>query len=443
MLPMGALTARPAGALGGEIAVPGDKSISHRALILGALAAGRSHVEGLLEAEDTLATAAAMRALGARVERAGPGAWRIDGPGLGGLTTPDDVLDFGNSGTGARLVAGVVAGHPVRAVFSGDASLRRRPMTRIVEPLASMGARFDTAPGGRLPMTVRGAAPPHPVRYRLPVASAQVKSAILLAGLSAPGVTGVVEPAPTRDHTERLLRAFGAEVDIANGEGGRVVSVAGEPELAPCDLAVPGDPSSAAFPIVAAAIVPGSGITVTGVSLNPLRTGLYETLAEMGADIRLVLRGERCGEPVGDIVVRASTLSGVAVAAARTPRMIDEYPALAVAAACAHGESSFEGIGELRHKESDRAEAIVSGLAAAGVSARVDGDRLLIEGRGGPPPGGARVASRGDHRIAMAFLVLGLGCERPVGIDDDASIGTSFPGFAASMRSVGAAIDAA
>lgn len=440
---MGALTARPGGALGGEIAVPGDKSISHRALMLGALAAGRSRIEGLLEAEDTLATAAAMRALGARIERTAPGAWRIDGPGLGGLTPPDDVLDFGNSGTGARLAAGIVAGHPIRAVLTGDASLRRRPMTRIVEPLASMGAAFDTAPGGRLPMTVSGAAPPHPVRYRLPVASAQVKSAILLAGLSAPGVTGVVEPAPTRDHTERLLRAFGAEVSIADGEDGRAIGVAGEPELAPCELAVPGDPSSAAFPIVAALLVPGSEIAVVGVSLNPLRTGLYDTLAEMGADIRLVPRGERCGEPVGDIVARASTLSGVVAPAARAPRMIDEYPALAVAAACARGESRFEGIGELRHKESDRAAAIADGLAAAGVSARVEGDRLVIDGCGGPPPGGACAAACGDHRIAMAFLVLGLAAERPVGIDDDSSIGTSFPGFAALMRSVGASIDGA
>ena len=441
---MAALTARRGGPLKGAVAVPGDKSISHRALMFSALAAGRSRVRGLLEADDVMATAAALRALGARVERLGAGEWQIDGAGIGGLTTPDDVLDFGNSGTGARLVAGIVAGHPIRAVFTGDESLRQRPMKRIVEPLSRMGAEFDAAPGGRLPLVVRGAAPPCPIRYRLPVASAQVKSAILLAGLGAPGVTTVVEPAPTRDHSERMLRAFGAEVRVeADGED-RIVSVVGEPELEPCDLTVANDPSSAAFPLVAALIVPGSEVTVAGVGLNPLRTGLYETLSEMGADVEIVPRGERSGEPVGDVTARHSPLAGVVVPAARAPRMIDEYPVLAAAAACADGPTRFEGIGELRHKESDRLTAIAAGLAACGIAAAAAEDSLTVDGGGGArPPGGARIASRHDHRIAMAFLVLGLASERPVGIDDDRTIDTSFPGFAASMRRIGADIAAA
>ncbi len=438
---MAALTARRAGPLGGVIAVPGDKSISHRVLILAALAAGRSRVEGLLEAADVMATAGALRALGARVTRLGTGAWQVDGAGLGGLTAPGDVLDLGNSGTGARLIAGVVAGHPVRAIINGDESLRRRPMARIVEPLSRMGAAFDTAPGARLPMVVHGAATPLPIHYRLPVASAQVKSAILLAGLTAPGVTTVVEPVPTRDHSERLLRAFGAELRVADEDPNRVVRLTGEPELVPQDLSVPGDPSSAAFPLVAGLIVPGSEVTAPGVALNPLRTGLYDTLAEMGADLTIAPRGECGGEPVGDITAHSSPLAGVTVPAERAPRLIDEYPVLAVAAACAEGRSRFDGVGELRHKESDRLAAVVSGLVAVGVAAQVEGDSLIVEGCGTPPPGGARVAVCGDHRIAMAFLTLGLASAQPVGIDDDAMIDTSFPDFAASMRRLGAAID--
>lgn len=438
---MAALTARRAGPLGGAAAVPGDKSISHRALMLAALAAGRSRVSGLLEAGDVLATAAAMRALGARVERLGAGEWQIDGPGLGGLAEPGDVLDFGNSGTGARLVAGIVAGHPIRAILTGDASLRRRPMARVSEPLSRMGAEFDTAPGGRLPAAVRGAAPPLPIHYRPPVASAQVKSAVLLAGLCAPGETTVVEPAPTRDHTERMLRAFGAEVRVEPEGAGCMVRVTGEPELAPCDLEVPNDPSSAAFPLVAALIVPGSEVTASGVALNPLRTGLFDTLVEMGADLAIAPRGERGGEPVGDITARASVLAGVTVPADRAPRTIDEYPVLAVAAACADGPTRFEGVGELRHKESDRLASVAAGLAAAGAAVTDGPDTLTVEGRGAPPPGGARVASHGDHRIAMAFLTLGLATAAPVGIDDAAMIDTSFPGFAALMRGLGAAID--
>ena len=437
------LTARRAGPLEGDIAVPGDKSISHRALMLSALAAGRSRISGLLEAADTLATAAALRRVGVRAARLGPGEWEVDGAGIGGLAAPDDVLDFGNSGTGARLMAGILAGHPVRAVLTGDASLRRRPMARIVEPLSRMGAAFGTAPGGRLPMTICGAAPPHPIRYVSPVASAQVKSAVLLAGLCAPGETTVVEPAPTRDHTERMLRAFGADARVSDEADGRAARVTGEPELAPRELSTPGDPSSAAFALTAAMIAPGSEVTVRGVGLNPLRTGVFDTLAEMGADLTVVSRGERDGEPVGDATARFSALTGVVVPAPRAPRMIDEYPILAAAAACAEGETRFEGVGELRHKESDRLGALAAGLAAVGVAARVEGDCLSIQGRGAPPAGGARVAAHGDHRIAMAFLVLGLATARPVGVDDAAAIATSFPGFADTMRGLGAAIDRA
>lgn len=437
---MGATMARRTGALEGEIAVPGDKSISHRALLLAALAAGRSRVGGLLEAEDVMATAAALRMFGADVRRLGPGEWRIDGPGAGGLAEPEGVLDLGNSGTGARLIAGVAAGHPVRAIIDGDASLRRRPMARIAEPLSQMGAEFDCAPGGRLPMVVRGAETPMPIHYRMPMASAQVKSAILFAGLTAPGETAVIEPAPTRDHSERMMRAFGADIGISEEPGGRRIRLAGEPELAPRDIEIAGDPSSAAFPLAAALTVPGSGVAIRGVGLNPLRTGFLETLADMGADLRVEARGERGGEPFGDVTARYSRLTGAVAPAERAPRTIDEYPILAAAAACAEGESRFEGLGELRHKESDRLAAIAEGLAAVGAEARVEGDALVVAGRGRPPPGGARVVARGDHRIAMAFLTLGLASERPIGIDDDSSIGTSFPGFAETMRGLGAAI---
>lgn len=438
---MGGLTARPTGPLEGSAVVPGDKSISHRALMLAALAAGRSHAAGLLEAADVMATAEALRMLGADIRRLGPGAWRIDGPGAGALTEPEGVLDLGNSGTGARLIAGIAAGHPIRSILDGDASLRRRPMARIVEPLSRMGAEFDCARGERLPMVVRGAEPPMPIRYALPVASAQVKSAILFAGLTAPGETAVTEPAPTRDHSERMLRAFGADIGIADEADGRRIRLVGETELAPRDIEVVGDPSSSAFPLAAALIVPGAEIAIRGVGLNPLRTGFLETLADMGGDLRVEARGERSGEPFGDVTARFSRLSGVVAPAERAPRTIDEYPILAAAAACADGESRFEGLGELRHKESDRLAAIADGLAAVGAEARVEGDALVVAGRGRPPPGGARVASRGDHRIAMAFLTLGLAAKEPVGIDDDTSIGTSFPGFAALMRGLGAAID--
>ena len=435
------LTSRPSGPLGGRIAVPGDKSISHRALMLGALAVGRTRIDGLLEGEDVLRTAAAMRALGACVERLADGAWLVDGVGIGGLSEPADVIDLGNSGTGARLLMGVLAGHNLTAFLTGDASLRRRPMARVAEPLTRMGARILARSGGRMPLAVTGAAEPLPISYRVPVPSAQVKSAVLLAGLGAPGITSVVEAQPTRDHSERMLRHFGASVAVEeSGEGGRTISLAGQPELAAADLRVPGDPSSAAFPAVAALLVPGSEITILGVGLNPLRAGLYDTLAAMGADIAFAAPREAGGEPVADLVVKASRLAGVEVPAERAPRMIDEYPILAVAAAFARGRTVMHGLAELRVKESDRLGAIAQGLEACGVKLAVSGDTLAVEGADAPPLGGAAIATRLDHRIAMAFLVLGMAARRPTRIDDGETIGTSFPGFVTLMNGLGAKI---
>ena len=436
------LSSGTAAALNGRLRAPGDKSVSHRALILASLAVGRTRIKGLLEGEDVLRTAAAMSALGAGVKRDAEG-WTVDGVGLSGLAEPQEVLDFGNSGTGARLVMGVAASHAFISFFSGDASLRRRPMGRVIEPLQRVGARFVAREGGRLPLAVTGASSPLPITYRLPVASAQVKSAVLLAGLNAPGETIVIEPQPTRDHSERMLRHFGAAIAVSDGPDGRRIVLRGQPELKAADLAVPGDPSSAAFPAVAALIVPGSHVVVEGVGVNPLRTGLFDTLKEMGAD--LVFANERVegGEPVADLTLRASTLRGVEVPAERAPRMIDEYPVLAVAAAFARGRTVMQGLGELRVKESDRLTAIAQGLAACGVAVAVAGDTLAVEGLGAPPPGGAEIAARLDHRIAMAFLVLGLAARRPVRIDDGATIATSFPGFAAAMNGLGAAIQPA
>jgi len=438
------LRSRPTGPLVGRIAVPGDKSISHRALMLGGLAVGRTRVEGLLEGEDVLRTAAAMRALGAAVEREAASVWRIDGVGIGGLAEPADVIDLGNSGTGARLLMGVIAGHPFTAFLTGDPSLRRRPMARVVAPLERMGARILARSGGRMPLAVTGAAEPLPIAYTLPVASAQVKSAVLLAGLSAPGVTTIIEPQPTRDHSERMLRHFGATVETAEtAEGGRRISLLGQPELAAADLRVPGDPSSAAFPAVAALLLPGSEITITGVGINPLRTGLYDTLREMGADLAFTEEREAGGEPVADLVVKASRLEGVEVPAERAPRMIDEYPILAVAAAFAKGRTVMRGLGELRVKESDRLAAIATGLAACGVTARIAGDDLIVEGAGGRPRGGAAIATKLDHRPAMSFLVFGMAAQEAVAIDDGAPIDTSFPAFAALMNGLGAKIEEA
>ncbi|HWK47094.1 MAG TPA: 3-phosphoshikimate 1-carboxyvinyltransferase [Stellaceae bacterium] len=435
------LTARRSGPLTGRIAVPGDKSISHRALMFGALAVGRTTVSGLLEGEDVLSTAAAVAALGATVTRTGPGAWSIDGVGIGGLVEPDRVLDMGNSGTAARLLIGLVSTHPITTFFTGDSSLVRRPMQRVTVPLERMGAGFITRAGRMMPLVVQGCEAPVPIEYRLPVASAQVKSAVLLAGLNTPGRTSVIEPAATRDHSERMLRAFGAEVTVEElGDGARRVTVTGQPELTPAVIEVPGDPSSAAFPLVAALLTPGSEVTIEGVGLNPLRTGLLDTLIEMGAAIEI--RNPRLAgdEPVGDLYVRAGILRGIAVPAERAPRMIDEYPILAVAAACAEGTTVLHGLEELKVKESDRLAAVAGGLAACGVAVTVEDATLTIQGLGGPPPGGARIAARLDHRIAMAFLVMGMVARAPVEIDDGATIETSFPGFVDLMNGLGASI---
>ncbi|MEZ5839710.1 MAG: 3-phosphoshikimate 1-carboxyvinyltransferase [Hyphomicrobiales bacterium] len=433
------LSARRSGALSGQVTVPGDKSISHRALIFSTMAVGESRISGLLESEDVLNTAAAMRALGAVVERTGTGEWRVSGVGTGGLIEPESVLDFGNSGTGARLVMGLVGGHPIAATFVGDASLSRRPMGRVLDPLKDMGVEVISRSGGRLPLTLRGPDSAVPLTYRLPVASAQVKSAVLLAGLNAPGVTTVIEPVPTRDHTERMLIGYGAELSIETaGDGGRTIRLTGRPELKPQTLAVPADPSSAAFPIVAALIVPGSDVLVTGVMLNPTRTGLIDTLLEMGADITIENERLAGGERVGDLRVRHSSLKGVTVPAGRAPSMIDEYPVLAVAAAFATGETLMLGLDELRVKESDRLAAVAYGLAANGVVAREGEAELAVTGGAGKVAGGGLVPTHLDHRIAMSFLVMGLASEKPVSVDDTAMIATSFPDFAGLMTGLGA-----
>lgn len=437
--------ARPApGALNGACRVPGDKSISHRALIFGALAVGETEVSGLLEGEDVLRTAAAMRAMGAQVQRVGASeqglaSWRVRGVGVGGFAEPADVLDMGNAGTGARLVMGLVASHPFTAIFTGDASLRRRPMGRVITPLQQMGAQFVGRQGGRLPLAVVGTGQPLPISYELPVASAQVKSAVLLAGLNAPGHTQVIEREATRDHTENLLRHFGADVRVEKTPGnGRVVTLVGQPELRAARIDVPGDPSSAAFPVVAALLVPGSQVVVQGVGMNPLRTGLFDTLRDMGADITYANPRDQGGEPVADIVVKASRLKGIEVPPERAPSMIDEYPILFVAAACADGDTVVRGAKELRVKESDRLAAMARALAANGVALEELDDGLIIHGTGRPPEGGATVATELDHRIAMSALVLGLVARQGVMVDDVGMIDTSFPGFVALMRALGA-----
>jgi 3-phosphoshikimate 1-carboxyvinyltransferase len=438
------LAARRAGPLRGRVRVPGDKSISHRALIFGALAVGETRISGLLEGDDVLNTGSAMRALGATVERAGEGAWRVQGVGVGGFRAPADVLDFGNSGTGCRLVMGAVAGCPITAVFDGDASLRRRPMQRILDPIALMGARaVNAADGGRLPITLAGARDPVPILYRTPVPSAQIKSAVLLAGLSCPGETTVIETEASRDHTERLLEHFGAKITVApEGPHGRRITLTGEPELHPAPVVVPADPSSAAFPMVAALIVPGSDVILTEVMTNPLRTGLITTLHEMGARIEtLEVRGD-AGEAMADFRIQASALHGVDVPAARAPSMIDEYPILAVAAAFAHGTTIMRGLKELRVKESDRLAAVAEGLRVNGVAVEIDGDDLVVHGTG-TVAGGGLVATHMDHRIAMSFLVMGLASAQPVGIDDGSFIATSFPGFVPMLRRLGAELDGA
>jgi len=434
------VTAHPAPALRGECRPPGDKSISHRAVLIGALAVGETTISGLLEGEDVLRTLAAIRALGAAADRDKDGTWHIAGVGIGGLAEPDDVLDMGNSGTAARLLLGVLAAHPIVCFMTGDDSLRSRPMERVAGPLRRMGARIESRRGGRLPLMIAGAGDALAIEYELPVASAQVKSAILLAGLNAPGRTTVIEPRPTRDHTERMLRHFGADVQVAPEGGGNRITVTGQPELTAAAIAVPADISSAAFPLTAALLAPGSAVAMPGVGMNPGRIGLLDTLRDMGADVTLANEREAAGEPVADLRVRTSRLEGIEVPASRAPSMIDEYPILAVAAAAAHGRTVMRGLGELRVKESDRLSAIAAGLAACGVRAEISGDDLTVEGCGGPPPGGGTVATHYDHRIAMSFLVLGTIAQAAVTIDDGSAIDTSFPGFAALMNGLGARI---
>ena len=435
------LTARRAAPLKGTADIPGDKSVSHRALIFGAMALGETVVTGLLEGEDVLDTAKAMRALGAEIERDESGTWRIHGVGTGGFCEPETVIDHGNSGTGCRLVMGAVATHGFATTFTGDASLRSRPMGRILDPLALFGARAQGRSGGRLPLTLIGTADPVPVNYTLPMASAQVKSAVLLAGLNAPGQTTVIEPEATRDHTERMLRGFGAEVSVEQTTNGRIIILTGQPDLTPCTIAVPRDPSSAAFPVVAALLVEGSDITVPGVSRNPTRDGLYRTLVEMGADITFENEREEGGEPVADLRVRGSALRGVEVPPERAASMIDEYPVLSVAACFAEGRTVMHGVGELRVKESDRIAAMEAGLNAAGVVTTSTEDSFTVEGRGGDGVSGPNgpVLTHLDHRIAMSFLVMGMAASTPVTIDDARPVATSFPNFTALMEGLGAA----
>jgi 3-phosphoshikimate 1-carboxyvinyltransferase len=444
VLPLRLVAARPPAPLKGAVTVPGDKSISHRALMLGALAVGRTEIKGLLEGEDVLATAAALRAMGAGIERAADGRWLVDGVGLGGLGEPENVLDVGNSGTSARILLGILATHPFTAFVTGDASLRRRPMMRVIEPLSRFGALFHSRAGGRLPLAVTGAQSPVPQVYRLPVPSAQVKSAVLLAGLNTPGETSVIETTPSRDHTERMLGHFGARIVIEpEGNGGRRATVVGQPELVAAPITVPGDPSSAAFPLVAGLTVPGSEVTIRNVGLNPSRTGLLLSLREMGADITLVDERKEGGEPVADLLVRAGRLVGADIPPERAPSMIDEYPVLAVAAAYASGRTVMRGLAELRVKESDRLSGIAEGLTRCGARVQVEGDDLIVDGDGGPPPGGARIETKLDHRMAMAFLVLGLASRDTVEIDDARPISTSFPDFVPLMERLGARFTAA
>ena len=431
----------PAGPLKGRIRVPGDKSISHRSIMLGALAVGETRVTGLLEGEDVLATAAAMRAMGATVERTGEGAWSVHGVGVGALLQPQGPLDMGNSGTSTRLLMGLIASHPITATFTGDASLSKRPMGRVIDPLSQMGASFEASEGGRLPLILKGASPAVPITYRLPVASAQVKSAVLLAGLNTPGITTVIEPVPTRDHSERMLRGFGAELDVEiEPDGTRVISVRGEAELRPQVIDVPGDPSSAAFFLVAALITPGSEVVIENVGLNPTRAGLVDVLRQMGGHIEELNPREVGGEPVADLLVKHSTLKGIEVDPAIAPSMIDEFPALFVAAALAEGETVTSGLDELRVKESDRLAVMAAALTASG--ARIDerADGLVITGSGGDPLPGTEgpIATHLDHRIAMSMAVAGLSSRDGVEVDDTRPIATSFPVFEAMLDGLSA-----
>lgn len=437
------MKSRKSGPLKGVAAVPGDKSISHRSLIFGAMAVGETRISGLLEGQDVLDTAKAMRAFGASVTRHGEGAWTVNGVGVGGFQEPADVIDCGNSGTGVRLIMGTMATTPITATFTGDASLRKRPMGRVTDPLSLFGAQSYGRKGGRLPMTIVGAANPVPVRYALPVASAQVKSAVLLAGLNAPGETVVIEKEPTRDHSERMLVGFGAQLSVEKTAEGHVITLTGQPELRPQTVAVPRDPSSAAFPVCAALIVEGSDILVPGVSQNLTRNGLFLTLVEMGAEIEFQNPREEGGEPVADLRVRFSgNMKGIEVPPERAPSMIDEYPVLSVVAAFSSGKTVMRGVKELRVKESDRIDAMARGLEACGVKIEEDEDTLIVHGMGpGGVPGGATCATHIDHRIAMSFLVCGLASKAPVAVDDGSPIQTSFPIFEGLMRGLGAEIE--
>ncbi|WP_260927858.1 3-phosphoshikimate 1-carboxyvinyltransferase [Novosphingobium sp. 9] len=432
----------PSGPLKGRIRVPGDKSISHRSIMLGALAVGETKVTGLLEGEDVLSTAAAMRAMGAQVERTGEGAWSVHGVGVGSLLQPKAPLDMGNSGTSTRLLMGLVATHPITATFVGDASLSKRPMGRVIDPLSTMGASFEATDGGRLPLILKGASPAVPIRYRLPMASAQVKSAILLAGLNTPGITTVVEPVPTRDHSERMLRGFGAELTVeTDSDGARVISIRGEAELQPQTIEVPGDPSSAAFFIVAALIVPGSEVLIENVGLNPTRAGIIEVLRQMGGHIEEVNPREVGGEPVADLLVKHSALKGIDVDPAIVPAMVDEFPVLFVAAAMAEGVTTTTGLEELRVKESDRIAVMATALAAAGATVRETEDGMVITGTGGERlPGTAHeIATHLDHRIAMSMAVAGLVSREGVEVDDVRPIATSFPVFESMLEGLAGA----
>lgn len=430
------LAARRSGPLRGVARVPGDKSISHRALILGALAVGETRISGLLEAEDVLNTAKVMRQFGATVTREDVGTWHVWGTGVGGWGEPAGELDFGNSGTGSRLVMGAMATTPITAVFTGDASLRARPMKRVLEPLEQFGATWESREAGRMPVTLRGTDRPICIDYAVTVASAQVKSALLLAALNAPGRTRIAQTSLTRDHTEKMLKAFGANISVEPLEKGEAIYLMGEAELKPCAVDVPRDPSSGAFPLVAALITPGSEVSIPGVLLNERRIGLLETLREMGADIGIEHVRESGGEKVGDLLARHSPLKGVEVPPERAPAMIDEYPILAIAAAFAEGKTTMRGLEELRVKESDRLSAIVSGLTANGVRVVEGTDSMIVEGGG--VPGGGRVITHMDHRIAMSFLVMGLASEEAVTVDDTAMIATSFPEFENLMHGLGA-----
>ena len=425
--------------LTGSITIAGDKSISHRSIILGALSIGETTVDGLLESQDILATISAMQAFGAEIEKKADKKWHINGLGVGGLDEPEKVLDLGNSGTGVRLILGVAAGNPITSFFSGDESLSRRPMARVLKPLEMMGASFTSRTGGLLPLSCTGPQTLQPIDYSLPVASAQVKSAILLAGLNTPGKTIVREPTPTRDHTERMLKQFGSEISIeTDNESQNIITLKGESELTGQDIVVPGDPSSAAFPMVAGILAEDSRIKIKNVGINPLRFGLFEILNEMGAKTELIQKHDGVGEPIADIVVKTSKLKGVTVPASIAPRMIDEYPILAVAAACASGTTRMLGLQELRVKESDRLAAMANGLKACGVTVEETSDSLTVHGTGGQIEGGARIQTQLDHRIAMSFLTLGLKAKNPIIIDDGTTINTSFPGFVETMKSLGA-----